>query len=245
MLRTALQPRWLALLGVLLIVLYSFGRLGLWQMSLAQAAQIQTLTERADRDAAPLDDVITPQTAFPEGGVGRPVRASGVYIAEFQFTVPGRVLEGEDGWWVVTPLRTDQGALLPVLRGWVAQPSLAGNPDAAQRTVTGTLAPGETPAPGPDLPPGQLGAIDLAVLANVWPGDLYNGYVFASDQDPPVSAGEVTPVPTPSLAPDGIDWRNFGYAIQWWVFAAFALYMYARFLKQAAAPLPDEQSASL
>lgn len=239
MLRTALQPRWLALLALLLVLLYAFGRLGLWQLSLAQQEEgTQVLQAQAAAPAVPLQSYLGPHRAFPPDGSGRAVRAEGVYVGADQFLVPQRYLQGREGYWVVTPLRTSADALLPVLRGWVAEPGQAGMPEAGPVTVTGTLAPGESPVPRAErveLPAGQLGSVDLAVLANTWDGELYNAFVFATDQRPQLSSSGVTKVPPPPLTRDGVDWRNLGYALQWWVFAGFAVYMYFRFLRDAAA----------
>lgn len=236
MLRTALQPRWLGLLVVLLIVLFAFGRLGLWQLSVASDTDAQeVLAAQAGAPTVPLDELLAPVSAFPEDGSGRPVEVTGAYAAEHQFLVPERVLGGASGYWVITPVRTPADALLPVLRGWVADPADADSPEPTPVTVTGTLAPGESPVPGPPLPEGQLRSVDVAVLANTWPQDIYNAFVFATDESPQVSASSVTPVPPPPLSGRGFDWGNLGYALQWWVFAGFAAYMYLRFLKEASA----------
>jgi surfeit locus 1 family protein len=41
-------------------------------------------------------------------------------------------------------------------------------------------------------------------------------------------------VPPPSPQPHGIAWRNAAYAVQWWVFAGFALVMWWKMVQQAA-----------
>ncbi|MGB5952563.1 MAG: SURF1 family protein [Ornithinimicrobium sp.] len=237
MLRTALQPRWLALLAVLLVVLISFGQLGMWQISRAQDEDNRDLgAQQANLASQPLTDVLQPHQAFPDDGSNLPVQATGSYVADLQFLVPQRRLNDVEGYWVITPLRTQSGALLPVLRGWVAQPEDAGAPEEITRTVSGTLAPAESPVSNAGLPPGQRGSVDLANLVNEWPGELYNAFIFATDEQPPSTAGSVVLVPPPTLGSDGLDWSNVGYAMQWWVFAAFAVYMYWRFLRDATYP---------
>jgi surfeit locus 1 family protein len=234
--RTALQPRWLALLAVLLIVVYTFARLGLWQLAVAQdRAFEETLAAQAAQAEVPVEEVLKPFGAFPADASGRPVSATGRYDADLQFLVPDRLLEGRTGYWVMTPLRTEEDALLTVLRGWVASPDAADSPPATEVEVTGTLAPGESPSTRTDLSAGLLDSVDLAVLANQWEGDLYNAFVFATGEEPQVTATSVEPVPPPSLSDRGVDWGNLGYALQWWVFAGFAVYMYLRFLKEASA----------
>jgi len=241
-LRTALQPRWLALLAVLLVVVVCFAELGLWQMGRSQdTATQEQLAQQSVQPPVPVDDVVQPYEAFPQDASGRPVVAEGRYVAELQFLVPDRVLDSRRGWWVVVPLDTGDGALLPVLRGWVSDPDLAPPPDGGMRTVTGTMAPSESGPGGdePGLAEGERSSVDLAALANDWPGDLYNVFLFATDEEPAVQAGAVRPVPPPALTDESVQWRNVGYGLQWWVFAGFAVYMYLRFLHQASREEPE------
>jgi cytochrome oxidase assembly protein ShyY1 len=157
---------------------------------------------------------------------------TGRYDAGGQVLVAGRRLDGVNGWWVVTPLVVDSsGARIAVLRGFVTDgagtgpaPSLAG-----PLTVSGTLAPGESSAAPGSLPPGQLGSVDLARLVNLWPGELYNAFVFATAESPEASPG-VQRVPPPPV-PTGLTWRNAAYALQWWVFGLFAAYMWWRMVR--------------
>ena len=50
-------------------------------------------------------------------------------------------------------------------------------------TIRGGLAPGESPSPDP-VPSGQIGSVDLSVLVNAWPGELYNAFGFLESQSP-------------------------------------------------------------
>lgn len=231
--RTLLRPRWLALLAALMAVVAVFAWLGLWQLSVARNDALQQAqAQQATRPVAPLAQVLVPHGEFPADGAGRPVLARGSYDADRQFLIPGRLLEGEPGYWVVTPLAVDAtGARLPVVRGFVADPGEADRPAAGGVAVTGTLAPGESPAPPADLPGGQRGSLDLSVLANEWPGPLYNAFLFATAEEPQVTGASVTPVPPPTFGGD-VDWRNLGYALQWWVFAAFAVFMFWKLLRE-------------
>lgn len=241
MLRTLFTPRWLALLGVVVAVCVAFVWLGLWQLAVAQDSAIEDL--QAQRDALvekPLEEVLTPHAPFPADGAGHPVVVQGEYDGARQFLVPGRVLDGQAGYWVVTPLLTDggagrAGALIPVLRGFVGDPAQADVPPAEPLTVRGELAPGESPYFGEEaLPEGQHGTIDLSLLANEWPESFYNGFIFSTAEEPQLTAAGLEHVPPPQLTAGDIDWRNLGYALQWWVFAAFAVFMYVKLLHDAA-----------
>jgi cytochrome oxidase assembly protein ShyY1 len=229
-----LKPRWLGLLGALLVLLVAFTFLGLWQLSVARDdAAREAIASAPLQTPVALDQVLTPHTAFPAEASGRPVTLSGHYDAGGQVLVAGRRLDDVPGWWVVTPLVVDGSeARIAVLRGFVTNGSGTGPAPSSSGpvSVTGTLAPGESPAsPGTSLPAGQLGSVDLARLVNLWPGQLYNAFVFVTSETPDVSPG-VQRVPPPPV-PSGLTWRNAAYALQWWVFGLFAAYMWWRMVR--------------
>lgn len=247
MIRTALRPGWLALLALLVVIVWAFYQLGMWQIGVSSnEAAREHAAAQAARPTEPLAQVTAPHQPFPDDGAGLSVSAEGVYDVADQFLVPGRVLEGEPGYWVVTPLRTaasGQEALLPVVRGFVTDPTLADEPVDDPVSVTGTLAPSESPGEAGDLgdlPAGQRATIDTADLVNVWDAPVYNAFVFLVDEQPALTDASVVRIPPPVFGESGIVWRNFGYGLQWFTFAAFAVYMYVRFLRQASRPRPDE-----
>ncbi len=236
--RTALRPAWLALLALLLAIVWAFVQLGTWQIGVSSnEAARERAAEQAARPTEPLGQVMEPHQAFPDDAAGLSVTAEGGYAAQHQFLVPDRLLEGELGYWVVTPVRTsstDGPALLPVVRGFVTDPADADRPDDTPVQVTGTLAPSESPAEGGPWPEGQRGSIDSADLVNDWDEPLFTGFLFLVEEEPALTSAEVVRVPPPVFGESGIVWRNFGYGLQWFVFAAFAVYMYLRFLREAA-----------
>ena len=48
-------------------------------------------------------------------------------------------------------------------------------------------------------------------------------------------------VPPPQQQPTGVAWRNVAYAVQWWVFAGFALVLWWKMVRQDA----QERAAAL
>ncbi len=233
MLRTALRPRFLGLLGLVLVVGVAFVQLGRWQLGVAESTAHREAVEQARAQTpAALTSVLEPRERFRGELSSRPVTARGRYAPEGQLLVPDRRLEGRTGSWVITPFVVDgTGATMPVLRGFVEDAAAAGDPPDGPLTITGGLAPGESPARIP-VGPGELGSVDLSVLVNTWPGDLYNGFVFLESEDPSTGA-QLTKVPTP-LGDTGIRWRNAAYAVQWWVFAGFALWLWWRMVGEEA-----------
>lgn len=237
MIRTALRPAWLGLLALLVAVVVAFSQLGLWQLGISQnVGAAERAAAQAARPAEPLGQVMAPHEPFPQDGAGQPVTVSGVYAPDLQFLVPDRLLEGQEGYWVVTPLRTDAAgspALIPVMRGFVTDPADADVPGPGEVALEGTLAPSEPPT-GRSAPEGQRTAIDTADLANAWSEPLFNGFLFLAREAPPLTGPQVQLVPAPVFGESNIIWRNVGYGLQWFVFAAFACYMYYRFLRDAA-----------
>jgi cytochrome oxidase assembly protein ShyY1 len=185
---------------------------------------------------AALTSVVQPQASFPADGSGRRVTATGRYDAAGQVLVTPRLLAGRRGYWVLTPLVVEPtGARLAVVRGFVTDPAEATAPAAGRVRVTGSLAPGESPPEaGTALPEGHLGSVHLADLVNRWGGTIYNAFVFATAEQPDVTAAAgpgIVRVPPPAPVGAGLSLRNAAYALQWWVFALFALYMWWRMVR--------------
>jgi surfeit locus 1 family protein len=241
-LRTALKPNWLGLLAIVVAVMVSFGMLGLWQLNVARdKGRAQDVSSAPTRPVADIAAVLAPQGPFPQDGTGRRITATGRYDWSGQVLVTPRVLRGELGYWVVTPLVVrSTGARIAVVRGFVTDPAQAVEPNVATEvTVSGALAPGESPPDNtlhtdPVLPYGQMATLDLSMLVNRWPGTLYNAFVFATAEQPDVTAATapaVKRVPPPALVGGGLSWLNAAYALQWWVFALFAAYMWWRMVR--------------
>lgn len=231
MLRTALRPRFLGLLGLVVLVGIAFGFLGRWQLGVAESTAYREAVEQARaQEPAALTSVLEPFAPFRGDLSSRPVTAQGRYSADGQLLVPDRRLDGVPGLWVLTPFVVEgTGATLAVVRGFVTDPSDAGPPPAGDLTLSGGLAPGESPVSEP-VGEGQIGSVDLSLLVNSWPGDIYNAFLFLESEDP-AAAAQPTRVPTP-LPDTSIQWRNAAYAVQWWVFALFALWVWFRMVRE-------------
>lgn len=233
MLRTALRPKWLGLLAFVCLVVVSFGWLGAWQLDVAQKkGQAEALADVENAPEEPLVQVVQPQTSLTGAQVGRKVVVSGEYDHAHQIIVVDRRLGDRVGAWVVTPLiDRASGARIAVVRGFVDDPAAAPPAPTGQVEVHGVLQPQEGPPDTPRaLPPGQMPSINVSALVNEWRGPAYNAFVFAQSEEPPAqgAAAQLTVVPPPVTDVGGMDWRNFFYAIQWWVFAAFAVYLWWR-----------------
>jgi cytochrome oxidase assembly protein ShyY1 len=242
MLKTLFSLRVMGLHLLTIAVVTAFLLLGRWQLGVFQdSGKPQALT-----DPAPVSVTTLAQVGGPmlNAAVGRKVTAEGVYDAGRQLLVadrrphvdaPGGNVSRGDGYWVLTPLRLDDGTLMPVVRGWVAEPDDPGTAVPAERaTVQGRLRPPQ----GTDsvqrrpegVPAGQVQTVSTGELINLWSGQkVRNGFVVAQP-----AAGSLTQVEaSPPVVGGTLTWRNLAYAANWWIFAGFAVFMWFHFVRDA------------
>ncbi len=231
------------MLGAHLLVLVSIaaaGGLGLWQWHAWQLHRDAKATNLTQRDPVPLTDVLGPNDAFPGDQVGQPVEVSGAWLPDATVFISGRPEGGTEGYWVVTPVGLSDGAALPVVRGWVADPAAVPAAPTGSTTLVGWLQPSEGGGlvdddPGDDVFP-ELRVADLVQRVDQ---DLYGAYAVAA---PTLSAGVNTGAGGLEAAqleqlPDVGAFtaiRNLLYAIEWWFFGAFAVFVWWRFVVEEA-----------
>jgi cytochrome oxidase assembly protein ShyY1 len=82
-------------------------------------------------------------------------------------------------------------------------------------------------------PSDTVTSINVNELAMRWSMPLLDGYVVLDTQiaGSPVNAPLILP-------PSGITWRNLIYAWQWWAFAAFVLFLLARYVIDVRSEAP-------
>ena len=217
-----LSSRALALGLVAVVLMAAMVTLGLWQLGAYDDRQASDAASQAGRRPVPLDDVMGPDDGFPSDGVGRPVTVTGEFLAAEQLYVEG--LPGSQGRYaVVTPLLTDNGAAVLVVRGSSGEASA--DVPTGDIEVRGSLEP-STADGGPVDDARVTDGLRVSALVEAVRRDLYGGYVVASE-------GAATAGLTPAVAPtpDPSRWagiRNLLYAFQWWLFAGFVAFMWWR-----------------
>jgi len=237
-LRTALKPKWLALLAVVLVLASGMAWLGTWQLQRAHERSAEAIAKRQDVPPTPLAGLLKARQTFPGNLVDKPVVVTGTWDGQRQLLVAGKQLGGRTGFWVLTPLVLDNASAVGVVRGWVASPS---DPAAAAPATTGPvsvrgiLKPGEprpdqTPGQAGGLPPDQIDAVAPAELVKLWPRPLLTGYVVAKQVTPAIRPA---PKQVQTVVPGGggLALQNLSYAIQWWIFAAFGLFLWFRLVR--------------
>lgn len=243
--RAAVRPRSLVLLLVLLAATLVCGRLGTWQLDRAQvhgAAQAERRQqELVAAPPVPLTEVLAPQTPFSGDLIGRKVAVSGTFDAAEQLLVDGRAHDGRPGALVLTPLRTADGAVLPVVRGWVAQDADADRPPAGPVDVVGYLQVSEEAGSG--IADGRTDAISSAELLNVWQGPIWTGYLVLASSEP-AQAPSLALLDPPRRPGSGLNVQNLAYAVQWWVFGLFCAALWIRLVRDDAAGEPRPGQAA-
>jgi cytochrome oxidase assembly protein ShyY1 len=245
--RFLLTPRWWGINVFVLLAIPFCVFMGSWQLSRFEdrvegQRNADAQAEANEREAArPLAELLPVDKATS----GRQATASGRY--DRQLLVPDRELDGRNGYYVLTLLRTDAGKALPVVRGW-----LPGDPDPAkvpaaprgEVTVTGALQASETPGDNGvsargGLPTGQTAAISAASLVNLVPYDVYDAWVTLDRAGPGMRA-----VPAAAPPDTGLDlkaFQNLGYTGEWFVFAGFVVFMWFRLLRREVEFLRDAE----
>lgn len=236
-----MTPKWIALSALLVVVVIGCVALGAWQWSRIQQGRV--IEQPTATEPVALASIYRPGQPVPADEVGVPVQVTGRYDASKQLLVPGRLQGGVSGYWVVTPLVVDGGGLVPVVRGWSAADS--GDqvePVAGRVEILGRLQTSEGESlrtvGGASLPDGQVEIVSSAELISLWEGELYQGFVGLVEQQP---ASDLDPVDltTPQVQP--ISWQSLAYTVQWWLFAAFAIFFWSRMLQADRADIRDHR----
>jgi surfeit locus 1 family protein len=239
-LRDLLTSRMLALHALGAAAVTAAVLLGLWQLDAWQAGRAHEARDLARADAMPLAEVMSADSAFPPGDVGRPVTLEGTWLPESTVLVADRDLAGRSGLWVVTPVSVcapatgsctpDQPAML-VVRGWMPSASAVPAAPTGDAELTGWLQPGEGAGiPDPDPTDDVLPELRIADAIQHVDQDLYGGYVIARDGVPAKGLEPVTPdsLPEPSTF---TNLQNLLYAVQWWLFGGFAAFLWWRYVR--------------
>jgi cytochrome oxidase assembly protein ShyY1 len=219
-----LWVRWALLIAFVVALGAVFVNLGGWQLDRLEQRRernANTVNNGQAGTAAAADVFVRP---IEETDQWRRVRAAGTFDADHQFVVRYRQNADAEGYQVVTPLRTDFGAVLvdrgfvPLPRG-VAIPSVAPAPPAGTVSVEGYVRRNEQGGSGAVQPEnGQVRLINSDALQTALPYPIENGYLSALSTDPPQSGGF-----KPILPPELNEGPHFWYAVQWFMFAGIGI----------------------
>jgi cytochrome oxidase assembly protein ShyY1 len=229
-------PTLLAIVAVAIAAALGWWQLEAWQER--RAAEARDLTQL---DPVPLVEVMGPDDPFPGNDVGRPVTIEGEWLPQGLFFVSGRELDGRDGFWPVVPLAVGAPGdpAIPVVLGWTESTGDVVAP-TGPGAVTGWLQPPDGNGsvdddPDDDVVP-QLRTADAIQRVE---NDLYSAYVISTEPTSGMSRASLDALP-----PVGrfTALRNLLYALEWWVFGAFAAFIWWRWVRDEEAPGPVTDS---
>ncbi|WP_152347344.1 SURF1 family protein [Brevibacterium sp. CFH 10365] len=236
----------------MLVLVTCFVGLSAWQVDRAQhkndVAESSGVNELKD-----FNDVMDAQAPMPGILADQRVSLSGHWIPDAQIVIPGRVQDGESGYWVVTMFAPDGGHLgegvdvanaeektiaIPVVRGFTTDEDTAMTSEArdGQVELTARIGPIEGPVEGNDLPDGQVHTVSTSQIINMFPDLLtYSGFLIPETADgaaASVGTDGLEQVPTTTTRDEGgFDLQSAVYALEWIIFAAMALYMWFQLLR--------------
>ncbi len=229
---------------LMLVAVVACALLGRWQLGVWHAHRVDDAAAITHEKAVPLDDVLGRDAAFPASGVGRPVIVTGTWDPARTVYVANRTSDGRKGYWAMTPVVTSTGSAIPVVRGWTPAPGRSPAPPRGHAALVGILQPSEdTGVTDSDTHDDVIPELSTTTLLSRAAYDLYSGYVVATDRIVPSGIDGSEPTPgTEGLQPvtaehlPGADaataLRNLLYAFQWWIFGAFAIFMWWRWLQE-------------
>lgn len=233
MLRLLLTRRYLALLGLVVVLVPTFIRLGFWQLDRLDQRRAKNAIISGNIHAVPVPiaTLTGPDRPATKSEEWRPVTASGRYDPAHELLVRNRTAtaDGQPGFHVLTPLITADGVALLVDRGWIPFGETARDtpkapaPPAGDVAVVGRLRPSERqpshgPRDGAGVPAGQVVRIDVPRIGTSLPYSLYDGYVELVSQSPGATPGPIL-LDTPGLS----EGPHLAYAVQWYLFASIAV----------------------
>ncbi len=236
------RPTLLGDVGGALIALVLVGiavSLGFWQYGAWQARRTAEAMDLTAMTPVPLTDLMGNDDPFPAPDLGRPVELGGTWL-DGGFWVSGREYEGREGFWAVNPLALGDAAVL-VVRGWAPEPSDALLDVTGSADVVGWIQPPEGGlVTDDDASDDVFPEIRVADAVQRVDRDLYSAYVVADlSRTPGVGDLETAELASLPRADRFTALRNLLYAVEWWIFGAFAAFIWWRWRRDATSTDPS------
>jgi cytochrome oxidase assembly protein ShyY1 len=221
-----LSRRWILFFVTVALLAYLAIRLGEWQFHRLEDREQENAVIRKNLDAppVPVEEVLAVGRPVPADQEWRHVTARGEYLDEESVVVRYQTQDGQSGVDVVTPLRTEDGPALLVNRGWLetgnvgtTTPDVPPAPEG-EVAVTGWVradATGDSTA----VDDRSTRAVSSVAIGATLPFPVYGGFVEL-DRERPSAAEPLVKVEPPDLG----EGPHFFYGLQWWFFAALAIF---------------------
>lgn len=210
--RLAVSPKWIGGLLIALAAASLFAWLGQWQLGRAVESNKSIEIVKSETVSVMLDSKNT-------------------------FIVTDRVQNSKTGYWVIANSKTESGESVILALGWTEKLTVAQS--ARDSIMNGIIAQAFLPVTGVTLPTEAplkavnsftFNSVSTAQLANVVGGEMRYDYLAVSGNAVPDELQEISAGISQEA---GINWLSAFYAIEWTVFAGFAVFMWWRLLKDA------------
>ena len=196
--------------------------LGLWQMRVFEDREAYNAEVRAAQPAVPLLGNVG-MDGMVADVYGKQVTVTGHYLAAQEV----RIVGADGTVRVMTAFELDDGRVIGIVRGLAQAGGEAAHPPDGTLSQTGIFLPTEA---GDDrkVPAGAYASVRLPLIAQAWTQQVVPGFITLSAGLASVQGMQ----PATAVLPSGEgSLQNLGYALQWWVFAAFAAFMTWRFVR--------------
>lgn len=201
---------------------------GFWQLGVYEARQGDAVDQARHDGVVDISEVWAAGEPFTTDLQNRTVTVTGHFgAAEDQVWVDGPATDGRA--WIVAPFEVEgSDAALLVVRGQQAEVGDLPAVPEGDLTVTVVLQPSIGGATALD-DERTTSSITVASLLNELPYRLWSGYGIVTDGAAPPPGAQLVEPPDPDVSWT-VGLKNLAYAFQWWVFAAFSIFMWWRMI---------------
>ncbi|GAA1590034.1 MULTISPECIES: SURF1 family protein [Kribbella] len=217
--------------------------MGVWQLGVYKSKTAKATAEHAAAAPVPLQSLFSIDEGLPAKAVGRQVTISGTWgPTADQVFIADRQQDGRRGYWVVSPLKLSGTDAVMVVRGWVASVTdPAAKALSGPVSLTGAVVASEAEDSSADAAKGRvLSTLRIPTIVHLVKYRVYDAFVVqTSPAGTSPAPAAVVPPPPPT---DHAGLRNVAYAFQWWIFAAFTLWMWGRMVLDAHRSPDDDQA---
>lgn len=232
--KVALTPKWIAALILALAMAGVFALLGQWQLERAI-----TTTKKIDVSpiAVPLTKLTAPVEPFKTEFKNRIVTVE-VVSSQLKGTVTKRVQTLADGttqtgYWSIALATLKDGSVITLAYNFSTDPTPTAPPQA--KTITGRYLPSEEPQHPQDGVFQSLSVEQIINQGNTKPAPVFRGFVAITDgHGNPISIGE-------GETKTEVNILNAFYAIEWVLFAGFAIFLWWRLVQDERLGLRGER----
>ena len=224
------SPHWWLLLAVAFSMSALTVSLGFWQLNRAEFKEAAYAKQQAQAALPPVTNTDLIEGMKEAQGLQRQVHAEGEWLAQWTIFLNNRTMQGQPGFWVLTPLKLTSGGVVLVQRGWAPRDRILSDKLPPIQTPSGNVrvrgrwvqAPSQMIELAPSSAQTSEGQVFQALRQNLTIEEFEKDTglkVLATVMEiAPPSDGLLRNWPTILSGSD----KNRAYALQWFVLAALS-----------------------